>query len=222
MPQFRESGKLRAINQLRGQLGYKPYAEFSQQMNKDLENMIVANSAQEATLAMARAQGREGDVFINNNGLNTAYGLTDKSIIPSLNLSRGEQHIGTFAQYDNKGVPIGDEIVKTIQPGNTTQTPLMQTPSVPALLPYNTNLADPIQQSAAPVQPNVGDIAINPIGALSQKYPWLSGKLSTVKQPHGTMSKQEVGDEVKKNAEMWKNSPFGKMFGSDNSKKEGK
>lgn len=125
MPIMQESGQLRAINQLRGQLGYRPYAKMDEDVERTFDSLTQKHNVLALQKMMAEEQGRPEDFRMSGTGLNAVGGDFMKHLPAAMNGNRQGVHDATAKLIDENGNQVGDTstlnsgVVNPVQPKYT-------------------------------------------------------------------------------------------------------
>lgn len=125
MPIMQESGQLRAINQLRGQLGYRPYAKMDEDVERTFDSLTQKHNVLALQKMMAEEQGRPEDFRMRGTGLNAVGGDFMKHLPAAMNGNRQGVHDATAKLIDEDGNQVGDThtlnsgVVNPVQPKYT-------------------------------------------------------------------------------------------------------
>lgn len=155
MPIMQESGQLRAINQLRGQLGYRPYAKMDEDAERTFDSLTQKHNVLALQKMMTEEQGRPEDFRMSGTGLNAVGGDFMKHLPAAMNGNRQGVHDATTKLIDENGNQVGDMqtlnsgVVNPVQPKYTIpDAKLLPQPAEPEPIKYpptgNPVLNDPV------------------------------------------------------------------------------
>lgn len=122
---MQESGQLRAINQLRGQLGYRPYAKMDEDVERTFDSLTQKHNVLALQKMMTEEQGRPEDFRMSGTGLNAVGGDFMKHLPAAMNGNRQGVHDATAKLIDENGNQVGDThtlnsgVVNPVQPKYT-------------------------------------------------------------------------------------------------------